>query len=222
MNAKIVSMSMGVIDDLEKERLDVMLRPERTLWEQGIQLVAGVDEAGRGPLAGPVVAGAVVFPSHVFIGGVDDSKNLSSLHREYLFDKINIEALAVSTGIVSEKEIDRINILQASYLAMQKAIDGLEIAVDHLLIDGRELPDTIYPQTAIVGGDRKSFSIAAASIVAKVTRDCLMAEYDLKYPGYGFAQNKGYCTRQHVKAIRKKGYCEIHRRSFKISGWKVG
>ena len=183
--------------------------------------MAGVDEAGRGPLAGPVVAAAVIFPSDVFIDGIDDSKKLTPQKREALFLLIQQEALAVATGMVSEKTIDRINILQASYEAMRKAIEGLSVHPEHLLIDGHELPEKSYPQTAIVGGDGKSFSIAAASIVAKVTRDHMMTAFDNMYPQYGFARHKGYGTKQHVEAIRTYGPCEIHRKSFRIKGWKA-
>lgn len=203
----------------EKSRIEGMLRFERQLWDKGIRFVAGVDEAGRGPLAGPVVAAAVVFPPDIFIAGIDDSKKLAPNRREELFQKIHDEALVVAKGIVSEKEIDRVNILQATFKAMRMAIGRLSIRPDHLLIDGRPLPEKFYPQTPIAGGDRKSFSIAAASIVAKVTRDRMMVVYDEMYPQYGFAKHKGYGTKHHVEAIRKHGYCEIHRKTFRIKGW---
>ncbi len=203
----------------ESMRIQAMLRYERVLWEKGLQHVAGVDEAGRGPLAGPVVAAAVIFPSRIYIEGIDDSKKLSARRRDNLFQKIQDEALAVATGIVSEKEIDRINILQASFKAMRMAIGSLGIRPEHVLIDGRPLPEKFYPQTPIVGGDRKSFSVAAASIVAKVTRDRMMVAYDETYPQYGFAQHKGYGTKRHVQALRIHGPCDIHRKTFRIKGW---
>ncbi|MBN2028640.1 ribonuclease HII [bacterium] len=207
-------------DDDEKVRIHQMLRYEKELWEKGIHYVAGIDEAGRGPLAGPVVAAAVIFPPDVFISGINDSKKLSSKKREALYPIIQDRAIVFSTGLVNEKEIDRINILQASYRAMRMAIGKLPIRPQHLLIDGRPLPEKFYPQTAIEGGDRKSFSIAAASIVAKVTRDRLMIAYDKKYPNYGFAQHKGYGTQAHVEAIRQHGLCDIHRKTFHIKAWK--
>jgi len=208
------------VNEDEKKRIVEMLRYERNLWEKGIEYVAGIDEAGRGPLAGPVVAAAVIFPSGVFIAGINDSKKLSPKQREELFPIIRDKALAFSTGIVTEKEIDRINILQASFQAMRMAIGRLGIRPGHLLIDGSPLPENFFPQTAIIGGDRESFSIAAASIVAKVTRDHLMIEYDKQYPQYGFAQHKGYGTKAHVETIRQYGLCAIHRKTFHIKGWK--
>jgi ribonuclease HII len=198
-----------------------MLNFERELWERGVLRVAGVDEAGRGPLAGPVAAAAVIFPPDVFIPGVKDSKLLKPDKREALFRIIREEALEVSVGIVSEKVIDRINILQATYEAMRTALGRLKCRPEHVLVDGRSIPDIPYTQTPIVGGDRKSFSIAAASIVAKVIRDRIMVAFDRRYPGYGFLRHKGYGTREHVKAIRDLGYCPIHRRSFRIKGLTI-
>ncbi len=206
----------------EKNRIHQMLQYERDLWDRGIQYVAGIDEAGRGPLAGPVVAAAVIFPHDVFISGVNDSKKLSPKQREALYPMIQDKAIVFSTGLVNEKEIDRINILQASYRAMRMAIGSLNTRPDHLLIDGRPLPEKFYPQTAIEGGDRKSFSIAAASIIAKVTRDRLMIEYDKKYPQYGFARHKGYGTKAHLEAIHQHGLCDIHRKTFHVKAWKSG
>jgi len=211
---------MPFVQTEESMRIQAMLRYERVLWEKGLQYVAGVDEAGRGPLAGPVVAAAVIFPSRVYIEGIDDSKKLSARRRDDLFQKIHDGALAVATGIVSEKEIDRINILRASFKAMRMAIGSLGIRPEHVLIDGRPLPEKFYPQTPIVGGDRKSFSVAAASIVAKVTRDRMMVAYDETYPQYGFAQHKGYGTKKHVQALCIHGPCDIHRKTFRIKGWK--
>jgi len=204
---------------VEEKRIREMLCYEQKLWDRGVEFVAGVDEAGRGPLAGPVVAAAVIFPQNIFIAGINDSKKLSSIRREELFHVIQKKALSFAVGIVDEKEIDRINILRATFKAMRMAIGGLSVHPDHLLIDGRPLPEKIYPQTAIIKGDQKSFSIAAASILAKVVRDQIMIKYDKDYPQYGFARHKGYGTKQHVKAIREYGPCEIHRKSFKIKGW---
>jgi len=204
----------------ERTRIEGMLRYERALWKGGTRFIAGVDEAGRGPLAGPVVAAAVVFPSDVSITGIDDSKRLTPTRREELFEKIKNEALAVATGIVTEKEIDRMNILRATFKAMRMAIGSLSIRPEHILVDGRPLPEKFYPQTAIIGGDRQSYSVAAASIIAKVTRDRMMVAYDKVYPEYGFVRHKGYGTKKHVEAIRIHGPCEIHRKTFQIKGWE--
>ena len=204
----------------EKSRIRNMLTHERFLWARGIKYVVGVDEAGRGPLAGPVVAAAVVFQKDVFINGMNDSKKLTERRRESLYDIIHKEAISIGTGIISEKEIDEINILQASLKAMQLAVKHLSIIPDHLLIDGNQLPDIAFRQTCIVRGDQLCFSIAAASVIAKVTRDRMMIEFDEDYPEYGFARHKGYGTRKHLEAIRRYGLCGIHRRSFNVTGWK--
>jgi ribonuclease HII len=187
---------------------------ERTLWAQNIEHIAGVDEAGRGPLAGPVVAAAVIFPKEFIMDGVDDSKKLSARKREELFIMISQQAMSVGVGIIDHKVIDRINILQATHLAMRRALENLAIKPDYVLIDGNSFNhDTLRFQN-IIGGDAKSFTIAAASIIAKVTRDRLMCELDAYFPQYGFAKHKGYGTRQHIEAIRTYGICEIHRKSF--------
>ena len=192
----------------------VNLDMERTLWAQNIEHIAGVDEAGRGPLAGPVVAAAVIFPKEFIMDGVDDSKKLSARKREELFIMISQQAMSVGVGIIDHKVIDRINILQASHLAMRRALENLAIKPDYVLIDGNSFNhDTLRFQN-IIGGDAKSFTIAAASIIAKVTRDRLMCELDAYFPQYGFAKHKGYGTRQHIEAIRTYGICEIHRKSF--------
>jgi ribonuclease HII len=193
-----------------------MLKYEKQLWISGKKYIAGIDEAGRGPLAGPVVAAAVVFPPNIFIPGVNDSKKLSPLKREIFYDLIHEKAVAIGVGVCDEKVIDDINILQATYRAMNKAVACLSIQPDHVLVDGRLISDFDLPQTAIVGGDGKCFSIAAASIIAKVTRDRIMVEYDRQFPQYGFAQHKGYPTRKHIQVILKHGYCPIHRTSFII------
>ncbi len=192
----------------------VSLKFEKHLWSQGKTIIAGIDEAGRGPLAGPVVAAAVVFGNDKVIEGIGDSKKLSPKKRELLYDEIMERAQAVGIGQVEPLEIDRINILNATYKAMRKAVGRLKLKVEHLLVDGRPIPDKIYPQTAIVGGDRLCYSIAAASIVAKVYRDRLMVEYDSVFPGYGFAKHKGYGTKMHREAIIKLKPCPIHRKTF--------
>ena len=192
----------------------VNLRTERSLWAQSIEHIAGVDEAGRGPLAGPVVAAAVVFPKEFVMHGVDDSKKLSSRRREELFIMISKQAISVGVGIIDHHIIDRINILQATHAAMRRALENLSIQPDYVLVDGNSFKhDTLHFQN-IIGGDAKSFTIAAASIIAKVTRDRLMCELDVFFPQYGFARHKGYGTPQHLEAIRTYGMCEIHRKSF--------
>ena len=192
----------------------VNLEFERMLWGQGIEHIAGVDEAGRGPLAGPVVAAAVIFPKEFNIDGVDDSKKLSARRREELFAAISKQAISVGIGIVDHEVIDRINIWQATILAMQEALENLIIKPDFALVDGNLFKHSALRFQNIIGGDAKSFTIAAASIIAKVTRDRLMCEFDASFPQYGFARHKGYGTRQHIEAIRTHGLCEIHRKSF--------
>jgi ribonuclease HII len=192
----------------------VNLETERALWAQNIEHIAGVDEAGRGPLAGPVVAAAVIFPKEFVMYGVDDSKKLSARKREELFIMISHQAMSVGVGIIDHKVIDRINILQATHLAMRRALENLAVKPDYVLVDGNSFKhDTLHFQN-IIGGDAKSFTIAAASIIAKVTRDRLMCKLDACFPQYGFARHKGYGTPQHIEAIRAYGICEIHRKSF--------
>jgi len=190
------------------------LRYERQLWRAGVQVVAGVDEAGVGPMAGPVVAAAVIFPPEVFIRGVNDSKQLLPEQRAKLYTKIQRRALAVGVGIAQQGEIDELNIFWATMLANERALLALTEKPQHVLVDGRLIPELRLPQTKIVGGDRKSFCIAAASIIAKVTRDQIMLAYDAQYPDYGFARHKGYCTADHFAALEKLGPTPIHRRSF--------
>ena len=192
----------------------VNLEIERALWLQGIEHIAGVDEAGRGPLAGPVVAAAVVFPRDLIIEHVDDSKKCTAKQREALFTLILEQAICVGVGIVDHEMIDRINILQATILAMRKSIENMNIQPEYAIIDGNSFKHETLKFQNIIRGDKKSFTIAAASIVAKVTRDRLMRDLDIQFPQYGFAQHKGYGTRQHIEAIRTYGLCEIHRRSF--------
>ncbi len=195
---------------------------EPNLWtfetkaaRKGFKRIAGIDEAGRGPLAGPVVAAAVILPSTFSVPGVTDSKKLTPKKRDQLFDEVYDDALCVGVGIVDPVEIDRINILQASLLAMAMAVKNLKPTPDYLLIDGTFTIDFELPQEAIPKGDARSVSIAAASIVAKVTRDRLMLRYHEEFPEYDFASNKGYPTRAHKETIRKIGHCRIHRLSFK-------
>ena len=189
---------------------------EQTLRQQDYQRIAGIDEAGRGALAGPVVAAAVILPISCQISGVTDSKRLTPKRRAELFDDIHRTAVAVGVGRVGNEEIDRINILQATMGAMAQAIAQITPAPDYVLVDGTHLPETALPAKAIPKGDTLVQSIAAASIIAKVTRDRLMIELDETYPGYGFQVHKGYGTLLHRQAIAQLGPCPIHRRSFKL------
>jgi ribonuclease HII len=198
----------------EKNRLDAMLHFERLLWKAGIQHIAGVDEVGMGPLAGPVVAAAVVFPPGTEIEGIDDSKALDEETRRRLDVEIREKATAFAIGVVEVDEIDRINIYHAGIQAMRVALTGLPVTPQHILVDSRTVPGFTQPQNSFDKGDGINFSIASASIVAKVYRDGLMIELDKKYPGYGFASHKGYATPEHQRAIREFGPCPIHRRSF--------
>ncbi len=190
------------------------LRYERRLWKLGVEAVAGVDEAGVGPMAGPVVAAAVIFAPEAFVRGVHDSKQLTPEQRDDLIDRIRERALAIGVGVAEVGEIDRLNIYWATMRASERALAALNRIPGHVLVDGRAIRGLGLPQTRIVGGDRKSFCIAAASIVAKVTRDRMMLEYDARYPGFGFARHKGYCTHDHFEALKKLGPSPIHRRSF--------
>lgn len=187
---------------------------EKNLHQKGYQFIAGIDEVGRGPLAGPVVASAVILPADCQLIELNDSKQLSKAKRESLFDQINEQAISVGVGIVDEKQIDVLNIYQATKLAMKQAVEQLSPAPDYLLLDAMVLESIKLPQEKLIKGDSKSISIAAASIIAKVTRDRLMVDYDVKYPGYGFAQNAGYGTKAHLDGLKKQGPCEIHRKTF--------
>src|SRR5436309_164105 len=198
----------------ERNRLDSMLHFERLLWKAGIQHIAGVDEVGIGPLAGPVIAAAVVFPPGVEIEGIDDSKALDEDTRNRLEQEIRATASAVGIGLLEVDEIDRINIYHAGIRAMRLALENLPLGPQHLLVDSRTIPGFAQPQNSFDKGDGINFSIASASIVAKVYRDGLMTELDRSYPGYGFASHKGYATPEHQRAIRELGPCPIHRRSF--------
>ncbi len=187
---------------------------EQSLWNTGLQYVAGVDEVGRGCLAGPVVAAAVIFPKNISLPGVDDSKKLSPRMREQLAPSIESAALAWGIGVVSSSEIDAINILQASRKAMSIAVCALTPSPQHLLIDGRDRIDVPLPQTPIIGGDAISLSIAAASIIAKVYRDRLMTAYQSEFPHFNFSLHKGYGTARHLDELRTHGPTVLHRRSF--------
>ena len=191
---------------------------ERARFAQGVQQICGVDAAGRGPLAGPVCAAAVILPRELDIAsvlpGLNDSKKLSDRRRRELLPKICQQALAYAVAFASEQEIDDVNILQATFLAMRRAVEQLEIAPQLALVDGNQTPDLGIPVETVVGGDGKSANIAAASILAKVTRDDWMMRMDAQYPQYGFAIHKGYGTKRHYEALTEFGPCPIHRRSF--------
>ncbi len=197
---------------LERVRLEGMREFENKYSD--LAYVAGIDEAGRGPLAGPVVAAAVILPKDIFLPFLNDSKKVTEKRRDVLFDEIKQNAIAYGIGIASNTLIDEINILQATYAAMREAINALEKTPDVLLVDAVHIPDINIKQVGIVKGDAKSVNIAAASILAKVTRDRIMVEYDKIYPEYGFASNKGYGTATHIAALKEVGPCAIHRKSF--------
>ena len=187
---------------------------EINLYRHGFAHIAGIDEAGRGCLAGPVVAAAVIFHAGYTIDGVNDSKKLSHLRREFLFEIIRVNALSIGVGIVDNKEIDKINIYKATINAMKMAVEDLAIHPDFLLIDAVPVKDLPIPQLPIIKGDTLSFTIASASIVAKVTRDRLMAGHHLSFPDYNFKTHKGYGTRDHIERLRQFGPCTLHRESF--------
>lgn len=193
-----------------------LFKYETELYLKGYKLIAGVDEAGRGPLAGPVVAAAVIFKQGVAIEGVNDSKKLSEKTRERLFYEIRKYAVSYGVGMIPNERIDEIDILRATFEAMRRAVDRLSVKPDFVIIDGRDEPLEIKEQMSIIRGDSLSYSIAAASIIAKVTRDKIMNFYDKIYPVYGFAKNKGYATHEHIEAIKKFGRCDIHRKSFRL------
>ena len=197
----------------EDLRLEKMLAYEKELYTQGIQLIAGVDEVGRGPLAGPVVAAAVILPENCKIPGLNDSKKIPKSKHKEIYEAVLQNAIAIGIGIKDNHVIDQVNIYEATKLAMMEAIGQLEPQPQHLLIDAMKL-DLPIPQTSIIKGDANSLSIAAASIVAKVTRDQMMEEFDREYPGYDFAQNAGYGTANHLAGLHKLGVTPIHRRSF--------
>ena len=200
----------------ERLRLQNMLNFERVLWKSGVRAVAGVDEVGVGPLAGPVVAAAVIFPPETEIAGINDSKQLEPEQRSKLAAKIRASASAIGVGSAEVGEIDRLNIYHAALLAMRRAIEALPLTPEHVLVDARIVPGVSIPQNCFNKGDGLNFSIAAASIIAKTHRDRLMEELEKEYPGYGFAQHKGYGTPEHQQAIRELGPSPIHRLSFQF------
>ncbi|MDO4617996.1 MAG: ribonuclease HII [Clostridia bacterium] len=198
----------------EKARFSSLLERETELKNQGYNLIAGIDEAGRGPLAGAVYAAAVILPDDIFIEGLDDSKKLSEKKREALYAEITEKAIAYSVATATETEIDEINILNATHLAMNRAVEGLNVKPDYCIIDGNSIKNMSLPHETMVKGDAKSASIAAASILAKVSRDRYITELSQKYPEYGFDKHKGYGTKAHTEAILKYGVLPIHRKSF--------
>ena len=199
----------------EEERLKELKKDEEKLHLDGVELIAGIDEAGRGPLAGPVVVGIAIMPKDSMIEGVNDSKKVSEKKREKLYDQITQEAIAWNVGMADQNEIDEINILNATKLALTRAIEGLKVKPDLILVDALTNIDTKgIPYKSIIKGDAKEYSIAAASILAKVTRDRMMREYDVIYPQYGFSGQKGYGTDKHKAAIKEYGPCILHRKTF--------
>jgi ribonuclease HII len=194
--------------------MGVLLRVERDLWRAGVTKVAGVDEVGVGPLAGPVVAAAVMVPEGMRLRGVDDSKKLTPALREVLAAEMAARALGIGIGVVEVADIDRLNIYRAALEAMRRAVLALPFTPEHVVVDARHIPNLDVPQTALIHGDARSFSVAAASIVAKVTRDRMMRELDVLYPQYGFRDNMGYGTPGHLAAIAQHGPSPVHRRSF--------
>lgn len=202
-------------DRAEAQRLRKILQFESELWAEGFNLIAGVDEAGMAPLAGPVVAGAVILPKNYKLRGLNDSKKiLDEAKREEMAAQIKLDALCWSTGRAEVEEIDQLNIYHAGLLAMRRAVEGLQHTPDFVLVDARKIPQCPTPQRGIIHGDLLSASIAAASIIAKTTRDAHMAALDLQYPGYGLASHKGYGTPAHYRALKEHGVLPIHRRSF--------
>ena len=188
-----------------------LLKYEKALYKNGVKLIAGVDEVGRGPLVGPVVAAAVILPVNYHLEGLNDSKKLTEKKRERFYDILMQEAIAIGIGEASAKEIDEINIYQASKLAMMRALKNLKIKPEHVLVDAMPLKEIDIPSTSIIHGDALSLSIAAASVIAKVTRDRMMIELDKKYPEYGFAQHKGYPTKKHLEVLQKYGVLDNYR-----------
>jgi ribonuclease HII len=201
-------------DSAERTRLDAMLNFERVLWRAGVQHIAGVDEVGMGPLAGPVIAAAVIFPPHAALHGIDDSKKLDLEQREDADRRIRAAAVAIAIGRAEVEEIDTVNIYHAGLLAMRRAVEALPVRPQHVLVDARSIPGVDVPQNCFNKGDGIDFSIAAASIVAKIHRDRIMDDLARAHPEYGFERHKGYCTPEHQDAIRRLGPCAIHRKSF--------
>lgn len=199
----------------EIERLTILKEEEEKLYNNDINFICGIDEAGRGPLAGPVVVGAVILPKDSFIEGVNDSKKISEKKREKLYEIITQEAIAYSVGIVDQRTIDEINILNATKLGVKLALEGLKQKPDVIMVDALNNIDTLgIPYISVVKGDAKNYCIAAASIIAKVTRDRMMREWDEVYPIYGFSKHKGYGTAEHIRILKENGPCPLHRKSF--------
>ena len=199
----------------ELERLTKLKEIEKEIYLSGVESICGIDEAGRGPLAGPVVVAAVIMPKDSMIEGVNDSKKVSEKKREAVYEQILDEAIAYGVGIIDQKEIDNLNILNATKKGLTEALKGLEVKPERILVDALNGIDTLgIPYTSIIKGDAKSYSIAAASIIAKVTRDRIMREWDELYPQYGFEKHKGYGTKMHIDAIKEYGLCPLHRLSF--------
>ena len=194
------------------ENID-LLSFEKELYKSGVNLIAGVDEVGRGPLIGPVVAAAVILPKNYMLEGLNDSKKLSEKKRDEFYKIINRDAISIGIGIIDEKKIDEVNIYEATKLAMKSAIDKLSVKPEHVLIDAMPL-ELEMPSTSIIKGDAKSISIAAASVIAKVTRDSMMYELDKKYPMYGFGNHKGYPTKKHIEAINEYGLIDGYRKTY--------
>ena len=213
--SKIIGQAQKKMEKLriEKERIERLKEYENKYWEQ-YEFIGGIDEVGRGPLAGPVVTACVILPKDCDILYINDSKKLSAAKRDELYEEIMEKAISVGIGAASEERIDEINILQATYEAMRQAIEESKVQPQLLLNDAVTIPQVKIPQVPIIKGDAKSISIGAASIIAKVTRDRMMVEYDSIYPEYHFANNKGYGSAEHIEALKKYGPCPIHRRSF--------
>lgn len=205
----------------EIERLNLLKAEEEKIYNNSdVKYICGIDEAGRGPLAGPVVVGAVVLPRDSFIEGINDSKKISEKKREQIYDTITKEAISYGVGIVSQEQIDDINILNATKLGLTMALKELSVKPDLIIVDALNKIDTLgIPYISMVKGDAKVYSVAAASIIAKVTRDRMMQEWDAIYPAYGFAKHKGYGTAFHIEAIKENGLCVLHRRSFIKEDW---
>ena len=210
----VVKHRKAIQDEYEEDaRLEKMLCYEKDFYAQGIKWIAGIDEVGRGPLAGPVVAAAVILPKNCKIKGLNDSKKIPKKKHKEIYQEVLKQAVAIGIGIKDNQVIDEVNIYEATKLAMIEAVGNLKITPQHLLIDAMKL-DLQIPQTSIIKGDAHSLSIAAASIVAKVTRDRMMTDYDLTYPGYDFAHNVGYGTQHHLEGLKRKGITPIHRTTF--------
>ncbi len=212
---KLVRQCRARLEEWKRERARLlhMYSYERQVWAMGYKLVAGLDEVGRGPLAGPVVAAAVILPGEVMLPGLEDVRRLTARRRQEVYEEIREKALAIGIGMVQPDGIDEAHVTMATYRAMVKAVQDLAVAPDYLLVDGVHLPDVTQPQAPIVNGDGQSCSIAAASVVAKVARDAYMIEVDKIYPQYGFASHKGYGTQEHREALERYGPCPLHRRS---------